>query len=84
MLMGRKRYPKPFDVLGREIKLGDTIVYPVRRRAQMVLRVAVVSATPGQECDIKKGIVALSHPMGRRVIIENPKRCAIIQRFEED
>lgn len=80
--MRRKEYPKSVDCRGERIKIGDIIVYPVRRRSSMILKEATVCEVPGQGCDIKKGIVALS-PRGRRVIIETPERCAVVSDFTE-
>lgn len=81
-MMPRDTYPSPVDCRGERIKIGDIIVYPVRRKSTMVLKEATVCEVPGQGCDIKKGIVALS-PRGRRVIIEVPERCAVVSDFTE-
>ena len=70
------------DCRGYRIKLGDTIVYPVRRRSDMVLKEAVVCEVPGKGCVVKKGIVCLNQ-RGRRVIIQNSDRCAIVSEFKE-
>jgi hypothetical protein len=74
--------PKVVDVMGRDLRVGDMIVYPVRRKSDMVLKKAVVSETPGYGCVLKQGIICLSE-RGRRLVIERPERCAIVSRFEE-
>lgn len=73
-------YPTAVDCRGERIRIGDIIVYPVRRRSQMVLKEATVCEVPGQGCVVKKGIVALNE-RGRRVIIETPERCAVVSDF---
>lgn len=70
------------DLRGVRIKLGDIIVYPVRRKSKMVLKEATVCEIPGEGCVLKQGIVALN-PNGRRVIIETPDRCAVVSDFME-
>lgn len=80
--MGRKEYPSAVDCRGVRIRLGDIIVYPVRRRSDMILKEATVCEVPGRGCDIKKGIVAFNN-RGRRVIIETPERCAVVGDFTE-
>ena len=69
-------------ILGQEIGLGDVIVYPVRRRSDMVLKIATVCETPGQGTTIKKGIVALND-RGRRVIITRDDRVAVVTDFNK-
>lgn len=68
------------DCRGTRIKIGDIIVYPVRRRSTMELKEATVCEVPGDGCIVKKGIVALN-TNGRRVIIEVPERCAVVSDF---
>lgn len=80
--MPRDKYPKAKDCRGNRIKIGDIIVYPVRRGSSMVLKEATVCEVPGEGCDIKKGIVGLNN-RGRRVIIETPERCAVVSDFTE-
>lgn len=70
------------DCRGNRIKLGDTIVYPVRRGSQMVLKEAVVCEVPGKGCIVKQGVVGLNQ-RGRRVIIQKSDRCAIVAEFKE-
>jgi len=54
----------PTDYLGREIKAGDTLVYPVRRGSSMWLnRILVTQALPAA--------VTGNKPDGRRTIIKN-------------
>jgi hypothetical protein len=81
--MDRSKYPKAVDCRGVRIRIGQTIVYPVRRGSSMVLREATVCDVPGRGCTVKKGIVAL-RPTGRRVIIQVPSRCAVISNFNEE
>lgn len=71
------------DCRGTTIKLGDTIVWPVRRKSSLVLKVGTVMEKPGKGCTIKKGIVALNEN-GRRVILERPDRVAVVSDFVLD
>ena len=64
------------DCRGERIKLGDIIVYPVRRQSTMVLKEATVCDVPGEGCTVRQGIVALN-PYGRQVIISRTDRCAV-------
>lgn len=70
------------DFLGQRIKIGDVIVYPVRRRSEMVLKKATVCEVPGQGCVLKQGVVALS-PKGRRVTVQRPERCVVVGDFNK-
>jgi hypothetical protein len=70
------------DCRGEKIKIGDIIVYPVRRRSTMVLKEATVCDVPGQGCIVKQGIVALNKA-GRRVIISTHGRCAVVSDFTQ-
>ena len=81
--MRREEYPKGVDCRGVRIKLGDTIVYPVRRGSIMTLKEAVVCEVPGRGCDVRKGVVALN-PKGRRIILETTSRCAVVSDFVND
>lgn len=74
--------PGYVDFLGKEIRIGDQIVYPVRRKGEMVLKKAVVSERPGIGCVIKQGLVCLND-RGRRIVISSPERCVVVSRFEE-
>lgn len=75
-------YPTAVDCRGVRIRVGNIIVYPVRRKSDMVLKEATVCEVPGQGCVVKKGIVALNE-RGRRVILETPDRCAVVSDFVE-
>jgi hypothetical protein len=75
--------PTVVDFMGRAIKVGDTVVYPVRRRSDMILKKAVVCEDPaGQSYSIKQG-VACFNERGRRVITQQPERCVVVQTLEE-
>lgn len=69
--------PTVVDFIGQPIKLGDTIVYPVRRRSDMSLKKAIVSEVPQPG-----GFRALKMD-GRSVIIRVPERCIVINRLEK-
>ncbi|MHC4699587.1 MAG: hypothetical protein ACYTFQ_03325 [Planctomycetota bacterium] len=71
------------DCRGKRIKLGDIIVYPVRRKSTMVLKEATVCEVPGKGCTVKEGVVAFTYPNGRRVVIQRPDRCAVVSDFTE-
>jgi len=62
----------PADYLGREIKVDDLLVYPVRRGSHMWLnRIKVTMVTP----DFVKGF----SPEGRPVTIRNLKNAIVCQ-----
>jgi len=80
--MPRNEYPTAVDCRGVRIRVGNIIVYPVRRKSDMVLKEATVCEVPGKGCTVKKGIVALNQ-RGRRVILETPDRCAVVSDFTQ-
>lgn len=62
------------DFLGREIKPGDTVVYPVRRGSAMwlkKLRIQQVESDP-------KPCVSGYNDLGRRIAIFNVETCVVI------
>jgi len=67
--------PCVVDFVGNQIKLGDTIVYPVRRRSDMALKKAVVSEVP------QPSRIAALKEDGRGVIIRVPERCIVVNRL---
>ena len=74
--------PTIVDFMGEVLRLGDTVVYPVRRGSEMVLKSAVVSETPcASNFASIRGVHCLNSE-GRRVIIQRPERCVIVQRLE--
>jgi hypothetical protein len=77
------QYQDVRDFRGNRIKIGDIIVYPVRRASTMNLKEATVCDVPGKGCAAKQGIVALN-PSGRRVIISRPDRCVVVSDFMEN
>jgi hypothetical protein len=68
------------DSRGVRIKVGDIIVYPIRRRGVFLLKEATVCEVPGKGCTVKEGIVCLNN-RGRRVIVQRPDRCAVVSDF---
>jgi len=74
--------PVMVDCLGKELQVGDKIVYPVRRRSNIALKVATVCERPGVRGLIKQGLICLNEN-GRRVTIEKPERCAIVSRWAD-
>jgi hypothetical protein len=70
------------DVLGQKIEIGHVVVYPVRRRSTMTLKIATVCEEPGKGTVVKKGLVALND-QGRRVIISRPDRVAVVTDFNK-
>ena len=62
------------DLMGREIKVGDVVAYPVRRRSLMVLKTATVS-----ELDP----IACLNDNGRRVVLKFSERCAVVRGIDE-
>jgi hypothetical protein len=74
--------PVMVDCIGKEIRVGDMIVYPVRRKSELTLKSATVCERPGTRGLIKQGLICLNEN-GRRVVIEKPERCAIVSRWED-
>jgi len=68
-----------FDFLGKQIKAGMTICYPVRRGSSMWLKkmtVLAVQDTPQGVC------VSGTNDAGRRVSIRNLDKCVIVDTKE--
>jgi len=74
--------PKYVDFVGKEIQIGDIIVYPVRRGSEMALRKATVCERPGIGCVVKQGLICLND-RGRRIVMSNPERCVVVSKFED-
>ncbi len=63
------------DFVGREIKAGDTIVYPVRRGSDMWLKKLVVQ----QIVDSPSGsVVSGMNDVGRRISLKNLNNCIVV------
>ena len=60
------------DFLGRNIKVGDTLVYPVRRRSAMWLSAITVT-------DLGDGILHGTNRKGRRIKLSKPDRSVVIK-----
>jgi len=65
------------DKFKREIKIGDTLVYPVRRRSTVALKSAAVVG-------FEEGVIAAISTDsidGRQIIVKlrHPDRCAIVR-----
>lgn len=58
------------DFLGREIKVGDVLVYPVRRRSAMWLTKITVT-------DLGNDTVHGTNDNGRRITLSKPNRSII-------
>jgi hypothetical protein len=77
-----------YDCRGKEIKLGDVVVYPVRRKSEMVLKEATVFMLPSSKVvEVKPGIRALN-PEGKTVYIshvddQGRHRCVVVAHFNE-
>jgi len=61
------------DYLGKAIKIGDKLVYPVRRGSDMYLRTLVVNA-------VTKESIHGINDKGSTVQIKITSRCVIIER----
>ncbi len=64
------------DFLGKAIKAGDTICYPVRRGSSMWLKKLVVQAvrdTPRGPC------VSGTNDAGRSIVIYNLDNCVVVE-----
>jgi len=60
------------DFLGREIKAGDLVVYPVRRGSSMWMSRMTVLSTEG-------GKLAGNNPEGRRVSLTSLGNVVVVQ-----
>lgn len=68
------------DYLCREIELGDTLVYPVRRKSLMYLNRLTVT-----EIDDDENTVSGNNPLGKRVTVRRPDRTVVAgQTTEKD
>jgi hypothetical protein len=67
------------DYMCREIKVGDTIVYPIRRSSLLYMQRMDVRTI--NEDHVK---VSGNNPNGRLVTIEHPERCVIVTRNGKD
>lgn len=66
------------DYLCREIELGDTLVYPVRRGSRMYLNRLTVTDTDNDE-----NIVSGVNPLGRHVTVRRPDRSVVVEQTTE-
>ena len=64
------------DFLGREIKAGDRVAYPVRRGSKMEMKIMTVHAVT---MDGLNGV----NPSGRRTSLKNVQNCVIVPSAEE-
>ncbi len=63
------------DFLGREIKAGDTVVYPVRRGSSMWLNKITVDLADEEHITGKNSF-------GRFITVRNLKNCVLVQPIE--
>lgn len=61
------------DVRGKELRMGQTIVYPVRRGSVMELKVATVAEVSDE------GLTCFTAGKGRRIVIKRADRTAIVE-----
>ena len=66
------------DYLCREIELGDTLVYPVRRGSRMYLNRLTVTDINNDE-----NTVGGVNPLGRNVYIHRPDRAVVADKATE-
>jgi hypothetical protein len=66
------------DYLCREIELGDTLVYPVRRASRMYLQRLTVA-----NIDDAANTVSGPNPLGTRVTIRRPDRSVVAGKTTE-
>ncbi|REJ65592.1 MAG: hypothetical protein DWQ31_16770 [Planctomycetota bacterium] len=69
------------DFLGREIKAGSTVCYPVRRGSRMWLQRVTVTQVV-QHDKTQAPCVAGYNPSGRRVTIFNLDNCVVVEPAE--
>jgi len=61
----------PKDFMGREIKAGDTLVYPVRRGSSMWLNRLLVTQALAD-------VVTGTNPEGRRITVKNLGNAVVV------
>ena len=66
------------DKLGKELKPLQRIVYPVRRRSAIYLRVATVVSTDSNQ------LVCIRDGQARMLTLKYPERCAIVEEADEE
>jgi hypothetical protein len=66
------------DYLCREIELGDTLVYPVRRASRMYLQRLTVTDINNDE-----NTVSGTTPIGKRVTVRRPDRTVVAEKTTE-
>jgi hypothetical protein len=66
------------DYLCREIELGDTLVYPVRRASRMYLNRLTVTDINDDE-----NTVSGNNPLGKRVTVRRPDRTVVAGKTTE-
>jgi hypothetical protein len=64
------------DKLGKELKPLQRIVYPVRRRSEIYLRLATVVSAEEELTCIRDG-------QARILTLKHPDRCAIVEEADE-
>ena len=79
----------PRDFLGKQIEVGHVVVYPVRRRSDMVLKSARVSVVNTVKRPIVQGsrarklvvdhLIEAVTDSGRRVTLRRPERLVIVE-----
>jgi hypothetical protein len=70
----------PVDFLGRKIKEGDALVYPVRRGSSMWLKkITVTRVTETDRDGPVKTIVIGINDSGRRITLMKPERSVIVE-----
>jgi hypothetical protein len=69
----------PVDFLGRKIKEGDTLVYPVRRGSSMWLKKITVTRITESDRGGVKTIVIGVNDSGRRITLMKPERSVIVE-----
>ena len=66
------------DFLGREIEVGHTIVYPVRRGSRMWMQMASVTEIR-QHDRTQPPLLVYLNPTGRKVTIQNLDNCVVVR-----
>lgn len=64
------------DLFDREIKSGDTVVYPVRRGSRTELKSAIVTGIIGSEIH---ALTVGADDRTMNIKLKHPKRCAVVE-----
>lgn len=78
MIESKKSIQKLIDILGREIKVGDLVAYPVRRRSTISLFAATIESIQPDGT-----LIGRKHGATVQVKLRYPNRCVVVERLND-